>query len=260
MLDPQAFISYLNGLQPEFVWLLLLVGCFVAILILLRVFGALGLYAYVVVAIIGANIQVLKQVQFAAYADPVALGTILFTSTFLCTDILAEHYGAPAARRAVWLGFATLLLFNLIMILTLGFAPLTAEQAGEGLAWALPTHGQMLDLFTPAPALFAAGMVAYLISQHHDIWLFQFVSRWTRGRHLWFRNNLSTWISAFIDNTIFSVLAWVVFAPEPIGWQPLIFTFILGTYLVRVVVAVLDTPFVYLARRLIRPGDVHAFA
>ncbi len=260
MLDPNALIELLNRQPPELIWLLTLLLCFSTIILLLRLFGHEALYVYVAVAIIGANIQVLKPVQFAAFADPVALGTILFASTFLCTDILAEHYGRAAARKAVWLGFASLLLFVLLMVLTLGFAPLTATQAGEGMAWALPVQGQMRGLFTPAPALFAAGMLSYLISQYHDIWLYQLLSRLTGKRHLWLRNNASTLISGLIDNTVFSVLAWVVFAPEPIGWQPLIFTFILGTYVLRMVVAVLDTPFVYLARWIARPPAAGAYA
>ncbi len=261
MLDPNALIGFLNGLAPEFVWVLMLLICFATILLLLRAFGEVGLYIYVAVAVIGANIQVLKAVQFSVYSDPVALGTILFASTYLCTDILAEHFGRRAARRAVWIGFSALLFFNVTMILNLGFAPLTAEQAGQTMAWALPTHDHMSALFTPAPALFAAGMIAYFTSQFHDIWLFQLISRLTNRRHLWLRNNASTWVSALIDNTIFSVLAWVVFAADPIGWQPLVFTFILGTYLLRLLIALVDTPFVYLARHLITPpGETSAYA
>ena len=254
MLDPAGLIATLNAQPPEFVWLLTLLLCFCAILAMLRLFGPTGLYVYIAVAVIGANIQVLKSVQFAVYSSPVALGTILFASTYLCTDILAEHYGRAAARRGVWIGFAALLLFTAVMMLTLGFAPLTAADAGAEMAWALPFHGHLEALFTPIPAFFAAGMAAYLLSQYHDIWLYQLLSRLTGKRHLWLRNNASTWISGLIDNTVFSVLAWVVFAADPIGWQPLIFTFILGTYLLRVVVALLDTPFVYAARWLARPA------
>ena len=179
-----------------------------------------------------------------------ALGTIVFASTYLCTDILAEHYGPAAARRAVFLGFAGYLVWTLLMVLTLGFVPLTPAQAGEGLAWALPVNDAMAMLFRPAPALFAAGMIAYLISQYHDIWLYSLIRRMTGGRRLWLRNTLSTAVSALLDNIIFSVLAWVVFAAQPMEWQPLVFTYILGTYALRLVVAVLDTPFIYLARAL----------
>lgn len=253
-LSPLELIDRLNAWPPELVWLALLVVCFGALVTLFRLFGAAGAYVYIAIAIIGANVQVLKPVQFAVFPDPVALGTVLFASTYLATDILAEIEGPAAARRGVMLGFAAYLVWTLLMLLTLGFRPLDAAAAGEGLAWALPVHDAMMTLFLPAPALFAAGMAAYLTSQLHDVWLFGVIRRLTAGRHLWLRNTLSTSVSALIDNTVFSVLAWVVFAEQPLAWQPLIFTYILGTYVLRLCVAVLDTPFVYLARAMARRG------
>lgn len=251
-LSPEALIAAMNAAPPMLIWGLLLVLCFSAVLALLRVFGPAGLYVYVAVAVIGANIQVLKPVQFAVFPDPVALGTVLFASTFFCTDILAEHYGRAAARRAVLLGFAAYLLWTALMLVTLGFRPLAPEEAGPGLAWALPVHEAMSLLFAPAPALFAAGMTAYLISQFHDIWLFRLLHRATAGRHLWLRNNVSTMVSALIDNAVFSVLAWVVFAPQPLDVETLVVTYILGTWVLRVAVAALDTPFLYLGRAIAR--------
>ncbi|MEQ8369122.1 MAG: queuosine precursor transporter [Alphaproteobacteria bacterium] len=250
-LDPSRLIAVMNGLPPEAIWLITLLVCFASILLLLRLFGAAGLFIYIAVAVIGANLQVLKLVQFSAFANPVALGTILFSTTYLCTDILTEYYGVRTARRAVALGFSAYLLMTVLMLLTLGYRPLTAVEAGPDLAWALDTHGHLAGLFIPAPAIFAAGMTAYLASQFHDVWMYRFIGRLTGGRWLWLRNNGSTLLSGLIDNTIFSVLAFVVLAPQPVGLQALVFTFILGTYAIRVVVAVLDTPFLYLARRVI---------
>lgn len=265
-LSPEDLVLALNRLPPEVIWLFMLVACFGAVLLLLRLFGEAGLYVYVGVAVVLANLQVLKAVQFSIYADPVALGTVLFASTYLCTDILAEHFGPRSARRAVWLGFAALVLTNVLMVLTLGFRPLTVAQAGDAMAWALPYHDHLKALFLPAPALLAAGMSAYLLSQHHDVWIYGLIRRLTGRRFLWLRNNASTMLSALIDNTVFSVLAWVVFAPEPIGLQALVFTYILGTYLLRVIVALLDTPILYLAGLMLPPdgrrpaGDAPAYA
>ncbi len=253
-LSPAGVIAALQAWPPEAVWLLLLGVCFSAALILVRLFGEAGAYLYIAVAILGANIQVMKPVDFAVFADPVALGTVLFASTYLATDILREHYGAAAARRGVHLGFAAYLLWVILMVITLGFRPLDPAAAGEGLAWALPNHDAIATLFTPAPAFFAAGMIAYLVSQYHDIWLYGILRRMTGGRFLWLRNNASTWLSALIDNILFSVLAWVVFASTPMAWEPLVFTYILGTYWLRLAVAVLDTPFVYLARYTVKPN------
>lgn len=247
-------IAALNGLAPEAVWAIFLVVCFGAILALQAFFGAAGLYAFIVIGIIGANIQVLKSVQFGVLPDPVGLGTILFASTYLATDILNEHYGPQAARRAVWLGFAGLLTWVVLMLLTLGFRPLTPEQAGDALAWSLPVHDAMVTLFQPAPMFFVAGMIAYLTSQFHDVWLYALLRRRTNQRYLWLRNNLSTWISALIDNIIFSLLAWIIL-PMLLGEQALplltvIYTYILGTYVLRIIVAALDTPFIYLSTML----------
>ncbi|ACJ00506.1 queuosine precursor transporter [Rhodospirillum centenum] len=248
-LSPADLVALLNGLPPELLLLLQAVFCFGAILLMGRLFGAAGLQLYIAVAVIGANVEVLKAVQFGLYAHPVALGTVLFSSTYLATDILTEHFGRDAARRGIFMGFAGYLLFTCMMLLTLGFPPLTPDQAGAEMAWALPMQDHMAALFTPAPALFAAGMTAYLTSQIFDVWVYQRLRGATGGRHLWLRNNGSTMLSSLVDNVIFSVLAWVVFAPEPVGLEALLFTYILGTYLLRVALSVLDTPFMYLSRR-----------
>ncbi|MEM8914805.1 MAG: queuosine precursor transporter [Pseudomonadota bacterium] len=253
LLSPVALIETMNQWPPEAIWVLLLVVCFSAILIAARTMGAAGLYAYIAVAIIGANLQVLKPVQFNVFVDPVALGTILFASSYLCTDILAEIYGRDAARKGVWIGFSAFLFWTVLGILTLGFQPLDAASAGSELAWAVPNHDAIATLFTPAPVFFVAGMTAYLISQFHDIWLYRLVGRLTGGRHLWLRNNVSTVISAVIDNTVFSLLAWIVLAPEPLALKTVIMTYILGTLVLRLIVALLDTPFLYAARAVLTP-------
>jgi len=242
-------IELMNQQPPELMWVITLVGCFSGIFLLNRFFGPSGLYVYIAVAIIGANIQVLKAVKFSLYPTPVTLGTILFSSAYLATDILEEEFGPKVARRGVWLGFIAYLFFVLIMFLTLGFSPLTAEQAGEDMAWALPFHDYIAALFTPQAALFAAGMIAYLTSQFHDVWLFNWLKRKTQGRKLWMRNNVSTMVSALIDNTVFSVLAWIVFASTPLPFKTVLFTYIFGTYWLRLIVAALDTPFMYLAKQ-----------
>ena len=92
-LDFQNFVTIYNSISIEYTWITFLIFSFISVLIFLKIFGEVGLYIYTVVAVIVANIQVLKLVKFSFFIDPVALGTILFASTFLCTDILTEFYG-----------------------------------------------------------------------------------------------------------------------------------------------------------------------
>lgn len=259
MFDVPALVAAMQALPPEAMWAITIGVAFAAALAMTRAFGALGLTVLVSIGVVAANIQVVKFVQFGVFSEPVALGTALFAMTYLCTDILSEYYGAAAARRAIWLGFASYLTFVLFNLVTLGFSPLTAEQAGEAFGWALGAQGALETVFLPQPVYLFAGMAAFLISQNWDVFLFNRLRRATGGRALWFRNNLSTATSALIDNIVFSVLAFYLLAPNPVPFDTLVFTFILGTYALRLVVALLDTPIIYAARYALPPADRAAY-
>lgn len=244
----EPLIQYCHSLPPEAIWLTLLIFAFATILVMLRIFGASGLYVYIAIAIIAANVQVLKAVKFSIFDTPVALGTILYATAYLCTDILNEFYGSKAARKSIYLGFMAMLLMSVFMILTLAFRPLGAAEAANGWEWAVDSHNHIEAVFSSTPVLFIAGMAAYLCSQLNDVWMYSFFKKLTGGRFLWLRNNGAAAISAFIDDVIFSVLAWVVLAEEPLEWGVLWGTYILGTYALRLAVAILDTPVIYLAK------------
>lgn len=239
----QSLIGVFQSLHPVTLLMIEALFCFSIILLLLTLFGSIGLFIYTAVAIIAANIQVLKIVDFDFFSHPIALGTILFSSTYLCTDILAEYYHEKLARLCIYIGFVTFGLWVVLMLLTIGY-PADALSFQE--------DGAMRTLFMPVPALFIAGMTAYLISQLHDVWVFQFIRRLTGGRFLWLRNCLSTILSSLIDNAIFTILAFVVLASSPLPWDVVIYSYILGSFLFRVVMALADTPFVYMARNAIK--------
>lgn len=244
----EPFIQYCHSLPPEAIWFTLLGFSFASILLMLRMFGAAGLYVYIAIAIIAGNVQVFKAVKFSVFDTPVALGTILYASAYLCTDILNEFYGPKAARKSIYMGFMAMLLMTVFMLLTVAFKPLSPTEAANGMEWAVENHIHIAAVFSSTPILFIASMAAYLCSQLNDVWMYSFFKKLTNGRYLWLRNNGAAAISAFIDDVIFSVLAWVVLAEEPIEWGILWGTYILGTYALRLVVAILDTPVIYLAK------------
>lgn len=247
-MNTEALLNTFQHYPPEIMWGLLLVVAFTSVLGMLRLFGEAGLYIYIVIATLAANIQVLKLANFSFYDNPIPLGTVLFSTTYLCTDILNEYYGKAAAKRGVILGFFGFFIWTVLMLMTIGFQPISPEES----AGAFDASEAIATLFTPSVALFISAMCAYLISQYNDVFVYQFIKKLTKGRHLWLRNNLSTALSALIDNTVFSVLAWVVLADEPAPWHTVIFTYILGTYLLRLGVAILDTPALYAAKWCIK--------
>ena len=253
---PQNIINLISNQNTEVVWFIMLILCFLSILVFLRLFGYVGLYVYSAIAIIAANIQVLKQANFNFFSSinekiipfyepsPIALGTILFASTFLCTDILSEYYGKEKAKKNVLIGFCSFFLMTILMLVTIGIQPAEDE-------WVSMVQESLVILFTPMTSIFVASMVAYLISQYFDIWFFSYLKTVSSNKLLWLRNNVSTAVSSLIDNTIFSVFAWIILNPNPFPLSDVIMTFILGVYLLRVFIAVLDTPFIYLARYFI---------
>ncbi len=253
---PQNIINLISNQNTEVVWFIMLILCFLSILVFLRLFGYVGLYVYSAIAIIAANIQVLKQANFNFFSSinekiipfyepsPIALGTILFASTFLCTDILSEYYGKEKAKKNVLIGFCSFFLMTILMLVTIGIQPAEDE-------WVSMVQESLVILFTPMTSIFVASMVAYLISQYFDIWFFSYLKTVSSNKLLWLRNNISTAVSSLIDNTIFSVFAWIILNPNPFPLSDVIMTFILGVYLLRVFIAVLDTPFIYLARYFI---------
>ena len=246
--DFSGFVNFLNQTPIIITWFIFLLFCLIILLVFLRLFGEVGVYIYTVLAIITANIQVLKVVDFPFFENPIALGTILFSTTFLSTDILSEYYGVNYAKKNILIGFVSFLVMTIFMLFTMGFTPLSVIGAGKDYSWALPIQDNLLGIFMPFPSFFAASMIAYLSSQYFDVWFYKKLLNLTNKKFLWFRNNLSTMTSALLDNTIFSLFAWIIFNPNPLDFNTVLFTFILGTYVLRIVIAIFDTPFIYLAK------------
>ncbi len=207
------------------------------VLVVFRYFGKQGLFALIVFNLILCNVQVLKTIEL--FGLTTTLGNILYASVFFSTDLLNEHYGRKEAKKAVLLGFFSLILAVAYMQIALLFAPSTTDFAQPHLE----------AIFGVMPRIVLASMVAYLVSQWHDIWAFHFWKTRTQGKHLWLRNNASTLVSQLLDTIIFCSIAFLGIFPLDVWMQVVI-----STYLIKLLVAFLDTPFIYLAARF-RPRD-----
>jgi hypothetical protein len=221
---------------------------FLGILLAFRLFGRAGLYAWTVMAIILANIEVLKIVEVFGFVT--ALGNVVYGTTFLVTDILTERYGRRAAFLAVQLGFFTLVALTVLLQLTLAFTPHSSDFLS----------GNLDRIFGFMPRIAVASLAAYLLSQNLDVWLFDRIRRRTGPRLVWLRNNVATMVSQLFDNMVFTWIAFVgpfgLFGWERwLSWGEILSIF-LTSYAMKWVVAVCDTPFLYLARRMRAPDIV----
>ncbi len=215
----------------ELLWIMFMLVSLTAVLLAYRFFGKTGLYCMIVINIIVANLQVVKTVEL--FGLVATLGNILYGSIFLATDILNENYGKEEARKGVWFGFIAFILMVVFMQIGLWFVAHESDFAQPLLE----------GLFGIMPRILAGSLIAYLISQHHDVWAFNFWKNKFKGKHLWLRNNLSTLVSQLIDSAVFCVIAFLGVWDMNVWWQIL-----LTTYIFKLIVAVVDTPFIYLAR------------
>lgn len=217
----------------ELLWFGLLILSLFMVIFSYKLFGKTGLYIWTVIAVILANIQVMKTIQIFGLVT--ALGNVLYASLFLVTDILNENHSKKEARKAVWIGFFALLATTVIMQVTLFFIPHESDLLGE----------HIYAIFSFMPRIALASISAYLISQTYDIWIFAKLKKRHKTKYLWLRNNISTITSQLLDNTIFALIAFIgVF-----HWSLIIQIFITSMIL-KIIVAGFDTPFIYLAKKI----------
>jgi len=182
-----------------------------------------------------ANIITVKLVAVGGWIVPA--GVIAYPLTFLFTDVISELYGRKTAGRVVWIGFGASLLM-LAMIYLARLLPGAAIWEGG------PAYEAVLGM---VPRVVLASMLAYLVSQHFDVAAFHFWRHVTGGRYLWLRNNASTIFSQALDTSIFITVAFWGLVPLEVIWN-----LMLTQFLIKIGIAVLDTPFCYLMVGLLR--------
>lgn len=226
-------------MRNELLLLLSLIVLYGGVLLFYYLFGTQGLYCWTVLATIAANIEVLIVIN--AFGMEQTLGNVMFASTFLTTDILSEIADKKTADRAVNIGILTSLAFIIISHLWLYFVPAASD-------WAMPS---VSAIFSNTPRLMAASFVVYAICQRFDVWAYH---RWWRltsrlcgdsRRFLWLRNNGSTLISQLLNSALFTLGAFGgVYEPKTLV------SIALSSYVIFIFTSLLDTPVIYIARKL----------
>ena len=210
--------------------------------------GATALVALFVTALVTAQVTASKLLAFAL---PVSLplagealilpgAAVAYALTFFASDCVAELYGRRAATVVVNVGF----VMNFVL-LGLVYSTIEAPVAGNSPV-AAETFAQVLGASAP---VVAGSLLAYLVSQNWDVFVFDKLRRLTDGRHLWLRNLGSTLTSQLLDTAIFVAVAFVVFQGLPLE---VALSLMVGQYVFKLLVAVADTPFVYAAVALAR--------
>ena len=163
----------------------------------------------------------------------VSVGLLPYPITFLITDILSEIYGKKKANDVVIAGiFAS--FFSLLIIYV--------SQATPATDWSPTSDQTFTQVFGATPLAVLASMLAYLFAQFIDIRIYHFWKQLTKGKHLWLRNNFSTFSSQFIDTLTVLVL---LCSFDIIDWDNFLGLLVSGV-IFKIMIAALDTPILYL--------------
>lgn len=224
-------------MRNEFLMLIEILLTFGAVLFAYKKFGKMGLFIWIPISTILANIQVLLNVQIFGLVG--TLGNVIYSSSFLATDILSENHSKEDAKKAVAIGFFSLIATTILMNFALQYQVLEDSMSKE-------MYNNVANIFKMMPRLAIASLVAFFVSQNHDVWAFEFwKSRFTGHKYLWIRNNASTIVSQLLDTGIFTLIAFWGNMPVNVMWQIFITTVLLKT-----LISLSDTPFVYWAVKI----------
>ncbi len=226
-------------MHNELLLILNIIIAYGGVLVFYRLFHTEGLIAFSVIATLLANIEVMILID--AFALEQTLGNILFATTFLISDILSETEGKEKANKAVNLGIAASVIFIILSQIWISFVPSPNDLAFP--------HFQ--EIFSRTPRIVIAGFAVYAFVQKLDIFLYHKWWNFTKKRFhdekrfLWLRNNGSTLISQLVNSILFNIIAfWGVYPLSSL------ISITGATYLIYIVTSLLDTPVIYLARKL----------
>lgn len=222
----------LTNQMNELLFFLGIIAVFSIVVLVGKYFGETGLIAWVAVSTILANIILPKQIRLLGL--DVTLGNIMFSSTYLCTDILSEKVGIKSSRRAVYIGLVSALFFVGLSQVVLWFVPNEYDYA----------QGAMTELFAFSARVTLASMVMYFLANICDVYLFERLRK-RFPKQLWFRNNVSTIVCNCVENFGLMLLGF---------WGMYDFKTCMiiaaGTCVIETVVGLCDTPFVYIGRKV----------
>ncbi len=204
-----------------------------SILVLIeKIFKKEGLYVWISIATIIANILVCKSIN--VFGLETCIGNVLFASSFLATDIMNEKYGAKESRKAVILGVISQIIFIIMTQYALLYTPSSVDVS----------HDSMKALFGINLRVSIASLLMYFVSNMFDIYLYEKIRK-KFPKQLWLRNNVSTIISNCVENYIFTFIAFIgIFDIKTC----LISASIASIF--EMIIAICDTPFLYLSKKI----------
>lgn len=204
---------------------------FFGVALVAKLFGKYGLIAWVGISAILANIALTKQVTM--FGVDCTLGNIMFSSTYLATDILSEVYGKKDARKAVLVGAMAAVVF-------VGFGLFINVYKANQWDYANEPLNMILSFSIRTTTM---SIICFFFANYADVWLFE-KFREKSTKNLWLRNNVCTILTNCLENFLLCFGAFY-----GIYDAQYCLMIALSSSVIEILAALLDTPFCYLGRK-----------
>lgn len=186
------------------------------------------LFAVFIGAFVAIDTVTLKIITFGPFT--LSIGSVFFPIMFLITDVTTEVWGKSISYKFVCMAVIAEAVALILYAIAIWVPP-----AGF---WA---HQPAFEtIFKASTRVMLASMFTFFATSMYDIWVFDKIRDWTKNRHLWIRNNVSTIGSQILNSVIFVTLAFAGTMPAST-----LYNMIFATILVKILFALIDTPFCY---------------
>ena len=184
-----------------------------------------------------------------------SVGVLIWPIVFITTDIINEYFGKSGVKKISYFTIILILYVFLIVFLSTKLTPNTywlninsTDNSGNpfDINYAYNT------IFLQSTGIIIGSVFAFLIAQLLDVFIFQKIKKITKGKFIWLRATGSTLISQLIDSFVVLTIAFYFLAPDGKEWS-INQVFVVGfdNYTFKFFVAIIITPFIYLAHYLI---------
>lgn len=244
-----------SNISPDLLTLLSSVIFIIIILVVLKLYKLDGLKIYLCTGFIACNIQVMKGSVFFFSKDPIPLGTLTYGTISIVISIITEFFGNNEAKKAIWLGFLSNIIFNIIIFITLIYKPADISLVSDDLKFLCNNHDNMFSIFYIMPSIFISSLTAYLCSEFLTSFMQNFLKKIFNSKFLLLRTYIANIIGAFCDLIIMNYMAWFLLNPNPINLKDIFFIYILASYPFRIFSSLISIPIMFFAKKIINKNN-----
>ncbi len=171
------------------------------------------------------------------------VGILPWPVVFILTDLLNEFYGFKAVKRISWI--TAILIAYCFLIVGLSLSIPAVEIKGSKLA----TNESYNLVFGQAQMVIVGSIVAFLISQILDAYVFNWIKKKTGNKFIWLRSTGSTLFSQLIDTYVVLYIGFVLPGSLKMGD---FLTIAPTNYILKIIIAISLTPLIYLGHYLVK--------